>query len=62
MARLIEFHVPADFQKPRSPWVPAEQRGRVIEMKRTAQSTDDIAGQLQVAYFAAAAPSPIFPR
>ncbi len=29
MARIIEFHIPADF-KPQMKWVPQEERGRLV--------------------------------
>ena len=30
MAKIIEFHIPAKFQK-KVKWVPSEERGRLIE-------------------------------
>lgn len=39
MARVLEFHIPADFQNQRAHWTPPEQRGRVIEMKSPANNT-----------------------
>jgi hypothetical protein len=30
MARIIEFHIPADF-RPKIKWVPQEERGRLVE-------------------------------
>jgi len=35
MAPVIEFYVPQNF-KPKRHWVPADQRGRVIEFPRPA--------------------------
>jgi hypothetical protein len=29
MARIIEFHIPADFE-PQKKWVPVEERGRLV--------------------------------
>jgi hypothetical protein len=34
MARVIEFYVPQNF-KPTARWVPADQRGKVIEFPST---------------------------
>ena len=34
MAKVIEFYVPGRFRKTR-PWIPAEQRGKVIEFPST---------------------------
>jgi hypothetical protein len=62
MARVIEFYVPVDFRSHRAPWVAPEQRGRLIEMRRTAQSQENIHGQAHGTYLAAAAPSAGFPR
>ncbi len=30
MARLIEFHIPANYQAKTRPWTPPELRGKVI--------------------------------
>jgi len=35
MARVIEFYVPQNF-KPNRRWVPADQRGKVVEFPRPA--------------------------
>jgi len=35
MARVIEFYVPQNF-KPKRQWVPADQRGKVVEFPRLA--------------------------
>jgi len=35
MARVIEFYVPQSF-KPKRQWVPADQRGKVVEFPRPA--------------------------
>jgi hypothetical protein len=34
MAKVIEFYIPDKFRN-RSPWIPPEQRGRVIEFPST---------------------------
>ena len=31
MAKLIEFYVPASFQRPKTRWTPEELRGKIID-------------------------------
>jgi len=31
MAKLIEFYVPANFQRPKTRWTPEELRGKIID-------------------------------
>ena len=39
MAQVIEFYVPAQFQKKMSKWVPQEQRGKVLEFPAAIKKT-----------------------
>jgi len=32
MAKIIEFYIPSDFRR-KTNWIPAEQRGKVIEFR-----------------------------
>lgn len=36
MAKLIEFYIPPTFTPPKAPFVPLEQRGKVIEFRSIA--------------------------
>ena len=31
MAKIIEFYVPSNFRKKTTKWIPAEERGKVID-------------------------------
>ena len=33
MAKLIEFYVPANFQRPKTRWTPEELRGKIIDFQ-----------------------------
>jgi len=35
MAKIIEFYIPASFQKKATKWTPAEDRGKVLQFTLT---------------------------